>query len=517
MDPNQKPEPIQTATPAKSPQSGQKQPQNYLPGIRQLLGQDWQIFKGRWETLIVIFVIPLVSIPTLFFLMMLFSIILGKNNTSILIFTGIIYCLAFLLQLWSHLAQLYAIKDRDEKIGFRMSYEKSLRRLPLYVILMILMAVITTFGYVLFIIPGIIFSVWFSLAPYIFIAENTGPIEALKKSKEYISGKFFETLYRQIGIGFITGSITLILIPTLFFGGLLIIPVLSIISIIYSFLLYENLKVLNGKSISNPVNKIIVALIVVIPIILIVCFFATAVFMGSILTKNLIKKPKSPTYLQLNQNKNNVNVPNLQQFPRVQQPTQENNSISNVAVRAPKSVTVFDHIRGNMSAEVTLIEYADFECLFCKVFNSTMQRLLGVYGDKIRLVFRHYPLPSHQNAQKTAEASECIASLGGDDAFWKFVDAIYERPVSNVAGLTLDKFGILAEEVGVNQQQFQSCLDSGKYEKLVKDSIAEGSASGVSSTPSTFIIDSKGNSQLIVGAQSIGIFKTAIDKVLNGK
>lgn len=179
-----------------------------------------------------------------------------------------------------------------------------------------------------------------------------------------------------------------------------------------------------------------------------------------------------------------------------------------------KPVTSADHIRGNANAKITLVEYSDFECPFCKNFDPTVSELMKTYGGKIRLVFRHYPLPFHQNAQKEAEASECIAEFGGNDAFWKYTDAIFERTTSNGTGFALDKLGPLAAELGVNQQQFQSCLDSGKYEKLVKDSITEGQTAGVQGTPSTFIIDPKGNSQIVVGAQPIASFKTVIDKSL---
>jgi protein-disulfide isomerase len=198
----------------------------------------------------------------------------------------------------------------------------------------------------------------------------------------------------------------------------------------------------------------------------------------------------------------------------VKQPAQANNPVPSVAAKKPKAVSASDHIRGNINAKVTLIEYSDFECPFCKNFEPTLKQLTDTYGDKIRLVYRHYPLPFHANAQKEAEASECVASLGGNDSFWKFADSIYERTTSNGTGFALDSLGPLALEVGVNQQQFQSCLDSGKYTQLIKDSITEGSAAGVNGTPSTFIIDSKGNSQLVVGAQPIDSFKTVIDKSL---
>jgi protein-disulfide isomerase len=179
-----------------------------------------------------------------------------------------------------------------------------------------------------------------------------------------------------------------------------------------------------------------------------------------------------------------------------------------------KPVTSSDHIRGNKNAKVTLIEYSDYECPFCKNFEPTIKQIMDTYGDKIRLVYRHYPLAFHANAQKEAEASECVAELGGNDAFWQFSDAIYERTTSNGTGFALDKLGPLAAEVGVDQAAFQACLDSGKYEKLVKDSITNGTASGVNGTPSTFVVDAKGNSQLVVGAQPIESFKTAIDQAL---
>lgn len=180
----------------------------------------------------------------------------------------------------------------------------------------------------------------------------------------------------------------------------------------------------------------------------------------------------------------------------------------------PKTITDKDHVRGNRNAKVTLMEYSDFECPFCKSFHPTTQELMKTYGDKIRLVYRHFPLSFHANAQKEAEASECIAEFGGNDKFWQFADTIFEKTTSNGTGFALEKLGPLASELGISQEKFQECLDSGKYEKLVKDQIVDGTASGVSGTPSTFIIDSKNNSQIIVGAQPIDAFKTIIDKVL---
>ncbi len=232
--------------------------------------------------------------------------------------------------------------------------------------------------------------------------------------------------------------------------------------------------------------------------ILVVALIIAAFFLGS-LTSKVSYFEKGNTALN-----NTASAPQAVPTAVVGQP----------AAGKIKPVSSSDHIRGNADAKVTLVEYSDFECPFCKSFTPTLSQLMKTYGDKIRLVYRHFPLTFHANAQKEAEASECIAELGGNDAFWKYVDAIFERTTSNGNGFALEKLGPLAAELGVNQTEFQTCLDSNKYEKLVKDQIADGTTGGVSGTPSTFIINSKGESQLVVGAQPIEAFKTAIDKDL---
>lgn len=180
-----------------------------------------------------------------------------------------------------------------------------------------------------------------------------------------------------------------------------------------------------------------------------------------------------------------------------------------------KDVTDKDHIRGNKNAKISLVEYSDLECPFCKQFHPTMKQLLKDYGEKVNWVYRHYPLGFHANAEKEAEATECVAELGGEDAFWSYVDKIFEKTTSNGTGFALDQLGPLASEVGVNQSTFQSCLDSGKYAQLVKDQIADGTTGGVNGTPSTFVVDSKGSTKLVVGAQPVDAFKTVIDQVLS--
>jgi len=176
-----------------------------------------------------------------------------------------------------------------------------------------------------------------------------------------------------------------------------------------------------------------------------------------------------------------------------------------------------DHVRGNKDAKIALIEYSDAECPFCKRFHPTMQEILKEYGDKVKWVYRHFPLSFHANAQKEAEASECVAEFGDNDKFWEYIDKIFERTTSNGTGFALDQLGPLAAEVGVDQNKFQNCLDSGKYEKLVKDQMADGTKAGVNGTPSTFVVNAKGESQIVVGAQPKEAIKTIIDQYLEQK
>lgn len=180
----------------------------------------------------------------------------------------------------------------------------------------------------------------------------------------------------------------------------------------------------------------------------------------------------------------------------------------------PPSVTDQDHIRGNKDAKVTLIEYSDFECPFCKRFHPTLQQALDEYKDKVRWVYRHYPLNFHANAQKEAEATECANALGGNDAFWKYSDKIFALTTSGGTGLSLTSLVPMAKELGLDEAKFKNCLDSGMYAKHVTDEMNGGSAAGVSGTPGTFVVDAKGGSRLISGAQPYEQVRAAIEAAL---
>ncbi len=169
-----------------------------------------------------------------------------------------------------------------------------------------------------------------------------------------------------------------------------------------------------------------------------------------------------------------------------------------------------EHIKGNKEADIALVEYSDFECPYCKRANPTYNQLVNDYDGTVMWVYRTYPLSSiHPHADQAAQASECVAELGGNDAFWKFEDAIFtnESP--------WERLGDLAQSVGVNKDAFTSCLSSGKYAQKVKDVQDAGLAAGADGTPTTFIINLRTKkSQTVVGAQPVENFKKAIDGLL---
>lgn len=166
-------------------------------------------------------------------------------------------------------------------------------------------------------------------------------------------------------------------------------------------------------------------------------------------------------------------------------------------------VTDQDHIRGSKDAKVTLVEFSDFECPFCGRFKPTVDQVLRDYGDKIRLVYKHFPLDSiHPFARPAAEASECAAEQG---KFWEYHDGLF----TNQDKLSNEYFGQLAGELNLDTTKFTNCLTTGKYRQRVEDDYQMGLAAGVQGTPHTLV-----NGIAISGAESLAVVKARIDAAL---
>jgi protein-disulfide isomerase len=164
--------------------------------------------------------------------------------------------------------------------------------------------------------------------------------------------------------------------------------------------------------------------------------------------------------------------------------------------------------KGPANAPVTIVEFSDFQCPYCSRLIPSIQEVEKKYGDKVRLVFRQYPLPMHPNAQKAAEASLCANDQG---KFWQLHDAMF----SNQNALGVDQLKAKAAELGLNADKFNKCLDSGEKVAIVQADQKDGQAAGVNGTPAMFI-----NGRFINGAVPIDQITTVVDDELrraNGK
>ncbi|MBI2635863.1 DsbA family protein [Candidatus Peregrinibacteria bacterium] len=178
-------------------------------------------------------------------------------------------------------------------------------------------------------------------------------------------------------------------------------------------------------------------------------------------------------------------------------------------------VTDDDHLRGDPNANITVVEYSDFECPFCKRHAPTMAQVLEAYKGKVNVVYRHFPLSFHQNAQKLAEASECAAELGGNDAFWEYHDEIFNSTAANAAKATPERFKDVAKKIGVNDSKFQKCIDSGKHAKKIADQMQGGIEAGVQGTPGNFIVNNDTEeTKEVSGAVPFASFQSSIDAML---
>ncbi len=165
-----------------------------------------------------------------------------------------------------------------------------------------------------------------------------------------------------------------------------------------------------------------------------------------------------------------------------------------------------DPFKGDENAPVTIVEWSDFECPFCSRFYSqTLGLIEENYIDtgKVKLVYRDFPLNFHENAQKAAEAGECADDQG---KFWEMHNLIFE----NQQIMNVDNFKKWAADIGLDTEEFNECLDSGKYATEVQKDMQEGSAAGIRGTPG-FII----NGRLVSGAQPYANFEAAIEAALN--
>ncbi len=153
-----------------------------------------------------------------------------------------------------------------------------------------------------------------------------------------------------------------------------------------------------------------------------------------------------------------------------------------------------DHVFGNPNAQLIFIVYSDFGCPYCRTYHATMHSIINLYGGDgdVAWVYRHLPLVSlHPEAPMYALASECVADLGGNQAFWDFSDDLFEKLEP---GVIVEAQGLLdlAEDVGVSRVDFASCMRSNELMDKVEEDFNEIVDAGVVATPYTVVISSEG-------------------------
>jgi protein-disulfide isomerase len=174
------------------------------------------------------------------------------------------------------------------------------------------------------------------------------------------------------------------------------------------------------------------------------------------------------------------------------------------APRQPVAVTAADPSIGNPSAPVTLVEFSDFQCPFCQRVAPTLKKVRDTYGDKVRVVWKDFPLTQiHPQAFKAGEAAHCAGEQG---KYWEYHDRLF----ANQQALEPDDLKKYAADLGLDAAQFNACVDTSKYGERVREGVAEGSRLGINSTPTIYI-----NGRMLSGAQPFETFVTVIDEELS--
>ena len=160
-------------------------------------------------------------------------------------------------------------------------------------------------------------------------------------------------------------------------------------------------------------------------------------------------------------------------------------------------------VRGAADAPVTIVEFSDFECPFCKQTHPTLKQLLERYPGKVRLAYRDFPLDSiHPQARRAAEAARCASDQG---KFWEYHDVLFTQSPQ----LALEDLRRYAGQVGLDVTKFDGCLAAGVHKAAVQRDLDEGNRLGITGTPAFFI-----NGRTLTGAQPLDAFTRLIEQEL---
>jgi len=191
----------------------------------------------------------------------------------------------------------------------------------------------------------------------------------------------------------------------------------------------------------------------------------------------------------------------------------QSGSVSN---SGPRPVDDTDYIRGNPNAPILLIEYSDYDCPFCKQYHDTMNQIMDEFGvdGRVAWVYRQFPIEQlHPNSPRISEAALCVGDIAGSNAFWQFSDLIFEQRELD-APTNVIRLPDYAERVGVSRDDYTSCMDSGRMQQTVFDSVKDGFDAGIRGTPYTYVV--AGNEQAVInGARSYEVVRAIVTNLVD--
>jgi protein-disulfide isomerase len=164
-------------------------------------------------------------------------------------------------------------------------------------------------------------------------------------------------------------------------------------------------------------------------------------------------------------------------------------------------------VLGSPDAPVTIVEFSEFQCPFCRKSQDVLKKIKEVYGERVKFVFKHFPInPTHRHALKAAEAGACTQEQG---SFWRYHDRLFTVPPREMDVPNLKAY---AAELGLDTEQFNACLEGGKYEAKVAQDVNDGLAAQASATPTFYI-----SGWYVAGAQPFEVFEKYIERALSGR
>lgn len=196
------------------------------------------------------------------------------------------------------------------------------------------------------------------------------------------------------------------------------------------------------------------------------------------------------------------------------QPAAAPAAVTKIEVAELEDFYADSYVQGDKNAKVTIIEFSDFECPFCKRHDNagTVEQVMEKYGDDVNVVFSHFPLSFHPLAQKAQEAAECVGEQGGDEAFYAFKKALFAQPSPTREAIKTVVAGIN----GVDAAEVETCIDAGTFAQKVTDMMNFGRKLGVTGTPGNIVMNNEtGEFTKVSGAVPVDMFTAPVDQYLN--